>query len=81
MTHFVRDTDYGAEMRTRFWLGGVHHQDLTTELPGEVKAKVRAEVLTDDFCTRLHRHAVEEMGYLSDLLPVLYRQVTGDATF
>lgn len=81
MTHFVRNTDYGCEMRTRFWLGEVHHQDLTSDLPEAVTAMIRREALTEDFCARLHRHAIEEMGYLADLLPVLYRQVTQDATF
>ena len=81
MTHFVRNTDYGCEMRSRFWLGHVHHQDLETELPAEMVDGLRANLLTDDFCTRLHRHATEEMGYLADLLPVLYRQITQDATF
>ena len=81
MTHFVRNTDYGCEMRTRFWLGHVHHQDLTSALPGDVTQLIRDEVLTDDFNARLHRHAIEEMGYLADLLPVLYRQVTQDATY
>ena len=27
MTHFVRDTDYGCEMRSRFWLGMIAHRD------------------------------------------------------
>ena len=81
MVHFARNTDYGCELRTRFWLGEVHHQDLDTELPDDAVAAVRSNVLTDDFATRLHRHATEEMGYLADLLPVLYRQVTQDATF
>ena len=81
MTHFVRNTDYGCEMRTRFWMGDVHHQDLTTQLPDAVVQTIRREALTEDFCTRLHRHAIEEMGYLADLLPVLYRQVTQDARF
>lgn len=81
MTHFVRNTDAGAEMRTRFWMGDVHSQRDGEVLPEDVRAGVRAQILTDDFCTRLHRHATEEMGYLADLLPVLYRQVTGDASF
>ncbi len=80
MAHFVRNTDVGCEMRTRFWFGDVHHQDLRTDLPEEVKAMVRRESMTDDFCRRLMQHAIEEMGYLADLLPVLYRQATGDAT-
>ena len=81
MCHFVRNTDYGCEMRTRFFLGHVHSQDKDVTLPDDVVQMVRSQALTDQFCKDLHQHAIEEMGYLSDLLPVLYRQVTGDATF
>ncbi|ALV26263.1 MULTISPECIES: DAPG hydrolase family protein [Pannonibacter] len=81
MCHFVRNTDYGCEMRTRFWFGDVHSQTEGEELPEPAKAGIRQAALTDEFCRGLHKHAIEEMGYLADLLPVLYRQVTGDATF
>ena len=81
MCHFVRNTDYGCEMRTRFWFGDVQSQVEGETLPEEVRQAVRAEALTDEFLRRLHQHAVEEMGYLADLLPVMYRQVTCDATF
>ena len=81
MTHFVRNTDYGCEMRTRFWLGDIHAQDDGAPLPEAMRAGIRAAALGDDFCARLHRHSIEEMGYLADLLPVLYRQVTQDASF
>lgn len=81
MTHFARNTDYGCELRTRFWLGDITHQDPNESVPDDVKDLVRAQVLTDDFATRLHRHATEEMGYLADLLPILYRQSTQDASF
>jgi hypothetical protein len=46
-----------------------------------MRATIRKDVLDDAFCQGLHKHATEEMGYLGDLLPVLYRQVTGDASF
>ncbi len=81
MCHFVRNTDYGCEMRTRFWLGNASSTDPAITLTEARKAEIRAHAVTDEFCRRLHQHAVEEMGYLADLLPVLYRQVTGDATF
>ena len=81
MVHFVRNTDYGCEMRSRFWLGEVHHQDPAGSLPEETVDLVRNNVVTDDFASRLHRHATEEMGYLAELLPVLYRQNTNDRTF
>ena len=31
MTHFVRDTDYGCEMRSRFWLGIIESRDPNVE--------------------------------------------------
>ena len=81
MTHFVRNTDFGCEMRTRFFLGHVHSQDESVTLPSEVVEMVRKEALTDQFCRDLHQHAIEEMGYLADLLPILYRQATQDFSF
>ena len=47
---------------------------------GPERDAIRAEAVTDEFVRRLHQHATEEMGYLAELLPVLYRQVTGDRT-
>jgi hypothetical protein len=81
MCHFVRNTDYGCEMRTRFWLGDI--KDAKTGEPAAegIAAAVRSNVVTEHFCRRLHQHAIEEMGYLSDITPVLYRQITEDATF
>ena len=81
MTHFVRDTDYGCEMRTRFWLGLIAHRDPTITLPESQIKMARREQLTEEFVRRLHQHAVEEMGYLSEILPTLYRRVTLDNTF
>ena len=40
----------------------------------------RALNLTPDFARRLHRHCFEEMGYLADILPTLYKRITFDAT-
>lgn len=80
MTHFVRNTDYGCEMRSRFFLGHVESRDPELTFAEEQKAGIRSEMVTDDLARRLHQHATEEMGYLADIVPVLYRQVTQDAT-
>lgn len=42
---------------------------------------MRQELVTEELARRLRQHATDEMGYLSDTLPVLYRQVTGDTAF
>ena len=78
MTHFVRNTDAGCEMRSRFFLGHVESRDPQVIFSDRQKAVARAEKVTDDLARRLHQHATEEMGYLADLLPVMYRQVTED---
>ena len=81
MVHFVRDTDYGCEMRSRFWLGVLADRQTGTLLPEQVAIGLRKQHLNDEFARRLHQHATEEMGYLAELLPILYRQVTGDDSF
>ncbi|PIO97538.1 hypothetical protein CJ014_20040 [Pleomorphomonas carboxyditropha] len=81
MCHFVRNTDYGCEMRTRFWLGDIKDAATKELVPDTVAAEVRAVAVNDAFCAHLLQHSIEEMGYLADLLPVLYRQVTEDSSF
>ena len=81
MCHFIRDTDYGCEMRSRFWLGDIAHRDPTVTIPEAVVRQKRQENLTPDFARRLHTHCVEEMGYLADILPTLYKRVTLDNSF
>ena len=81
MCHFVRDTDYGCEMRSRFWLGIISHRDLTITLPEARVRQMRTENLNAEFARRLHQHSVEEMGYLAEILPTLYRRVTLDNVY
>lgn len=76
MVHFVRNTHFGCEMRSRFFLGFVESRD-GAPAPDDPDA-LRAQLVTDELATRLHQHATEEMGYLADLLPTLYRQVQMD---
>ena len=76
MVHFVRNTEFGCEMRSRFFLGDIAAREGGPQI--DDPAALRDAKLTMDFCQRLHRHAIEEMGYLADLLPSLYRQVNMD---
>ncbi|MDI6024637.1 hypothetical protein QBK99_00150 [Corticibacterium sp. UT-5YL-CI-8] len=79
--HCVRNTDFGCEMRSRFFLGDIESRDASIVIPSERLSELRGQRVTDELARRLHRHAGEEMGYLAEFLPVLYRQVTGDARF
>lgn len=78
MTHFMRNTPQGCEMRSRFFLGHVESRDPDHPIPPDVARHLRHENVTADLARRLHQHATEEMSYLSEILPVLYRQVTQD---
>ena len=75
MTHFVRNTPWGCEMRSRFFLGHVETRAPAPSMPAEAARAARHANVTPDLARRLHQHATEEMGYLADLLPVLFRQV------
>jgi DAPG hydrolase-like protein len=77
MCHFVRDTPWGSEMRSRFWMGHVATRQGNEEITSLVgiignMAIVRLFALDRESGEALLKHAVEEMGYLSDLLPALY---------
>ena len=81
MTHFVRDTDYGCEMRSRFWLGEIRSREPGRTLTEQEQDALRKANLNEDLARRLHQHATEEMGYLAEILPALYRRYTLDNTF
>ena len=81
MCHFVRNTDHGCEMRSRFWLGEIASRDPTIEISASEARELRRRHLDQAFARRLHQHCAEEMGYLAELLPTLYRRVTLDNTF
>ena len=78
MTHFVRDTDYGCEMRSRFWLGIIESRDPNVAFTDEQMRVMRQSNVNEELARRLHQHATEEMGYLAEILPMLYKRVTQD---
>jgi len=70
LIHLVRDTDYGCEMRSRFWLGD-------TDPPAMAASReARINLFPDLAGSGLHRHCNEEMGYLAEFLPRLYQRET-----
>ena len=82
MTHIVRDTSWGAEMRSCFWLGEIsseHDRSLQralVNLVGNTNVSRRL-VLKKEKAAGLMQHCIEEMGTLSDFLPQLYYRETG----
>ena len=81
ITHFVRDTDYGCEMRSRFWLGEIQSRDPNVRLSAEQVTAMRKNNVNEELARRLHQHACEEMGYLAEILAPLYRRYTLDLTY
>jgi len=79
MCHVVRNTETGAEMRSRFWLGHVAKRDgnkTIRSIEGLVgnMALVRLFLIEQQVNPEdLKRHAIEEMTYLAELLPHLYK--------
>ena len=79
MCHVVRNTQTGAEMRSRFWLGHVAKRDgneTISSFEGFVgnMALVRLFLIKQQVNPEdLKRHAIEEMTYLAELLPSLYK--------
>ena len=78
MCHVVRNTLNGAEMRSRFWLGHVakrKENKTISSLEGFIGNTflTRLLFLNKKGAQDLKRHAEEEMKYLAELLPLLYR--------
>ena len=78
MCHVVRNTQTGAEMRSRFWLGHVAKRDgdkTIRSFEGFVGNMALARLFLIEQQVNpeaLIRHAIEEMSYLAELLPSLY---------
>jgi hypothetical protein len=81
MVHFVRDTDYGCEMRSRFWLGIIESRDPSVAFSDEQVRAMRQSNVNEELARRLHQHATEEMGYLAEILATLYKRYTQDNSF
>jgi hypothetical protein len=62
MTHFVRNTDYGCEMRSRFWSGKIKSRDPGVVITEERARELRQANVNDELAPGLHQHASEEMG-------------------
>jgi hypothetical protein len=83
MCHVVRDTDWGCEMRSRFWLGVVDSRAGNPVpaplLRGIANNPVARGILIPRWLgPGLQRHCSEEMSYLAGFLPGLYRRENGD---
>ena len=73
LIHLCRDTEYGCEMRSRFWLGDMEPAELAPD------REARIALFPDRAGMGLLRHCHEEMSYLAGFLPELFARETGSA--
>lgn len=77
LVHQVRTTPQGAEMRSRFWMGGSHIQIRGNGgvLSNLVSAALqRFKKLPKEQAIDLLTHCAEEMNHLAGILPALYHE-------
>ncbi len=78
LVHYVRPTPDGAEMRSRFWMGGKHvgvRANLANRLTDAAVRPVAARQLPDP--RDLLVHCAQEMNHLAGFLPMLYGRFSG----
>ncbi len=75
MCHVVRNQPWGAEMRSRFWLGVIEGRDGVE--PPDLRGPDGTLPIPPALPGGLQRHCSEEMSYLAAFLPDLHRRETG----
>ena len=72
MCHVYRQTDYGVEMRTRFWMGWGMEK-------GKAKCYINPGFRMPDFVPKnLAKHCIDEYTNLKFFLPELYKEFGSD---
>lgn len=77
LVHHIRPTPNGAQMRSRFWVGGRNVS--LRGMPGTAGAVIgralgRLQPMTDDMAASLLVHCAQEMNHLATILPALFAQ-------
>jgi hypothetical protein len=77
LIHQIREVDDGAEMRSRFWLGGPH---IAIRYPGAIPAMLsgvlrKLKKIDAKQSAALLQHCAEEMQHLAAILPGLFAAV------
>jgi FAD/FMN-containing dehydrogenase len=79
LVHQIRTTPEGAEMRSRFWVGGkyVHLRKKGKLADWGSGLLQQFKLLPENFAADLLRHCSEEMNHLAAVLPDLYQKYSG----
>lgn len=83
MCHIIRNVEGGAEMRSRFWLGGVSERDgnePVASLKGVIANTYIVRLLTQKniAAVALMHHCFDEMTILAGFLPELFADQTAE---
>ena len=79
MCHVARNTPSGVELRSRFWLGVISDREVVG-WQNFLLSLLANNPISRQFAVSeaggidLHKHCMEEMRYLADLLPVIYKE-------
>ena len=79
MCHVARNMPWGSELRSRFWLGVVSDRE-AADWQNFLLSFVANNLITRRFTVSeaeglaLQKHCIEEMSYLADILPVIYKE-------
>ena len=79
LIHFIRDTDEGCEMRSRFWAGDV---EIAVPLIGSLLGlaantkAIRSKLATVELGRHLLVHCAEEMNNMAKFLPAVFQKAT-----
>jgi len=78
MTHFVRVTDEGVEMRSRFWIGNkIYTIDASEKVelnPILNKAFIKKILIADEVGPNMFHHCAQEFHNLAEVLPEIYQR-------
>lgn len=76
LVHQIRKTDDGAEMRSRFWMGGKYIAIRSENFFAKVASKILQKIvkLPEQQAKDLMTHCSEEMNHLAAILPDLYKE-------
>lgn len=78
LVHQIRRVEGGAEMRSRFWLGGQYIELRKKNKMAKVIASFiqKMKTLNEEFAKNLLLHCSEEMTHLASFLPQIYTEFT-----
>ncbi len=76
LVHQIRKTDNGAEMRSRFWMGGKYIAIRSENILAKAVSKILQKIvkLPEQQAKDLMTHCSEEMNHLAAILPDIYKE-------